>query len=32
MFAGGNMEERYRKLQTKLGIIREELHEIIESL
>lgn len=32
MFAGGNIEELYDKLQKKLGITKEEFQKIIESL
>jgi uncharacterized protein YjbJ (UPF0337 family) len=32
MFAGGDIEELYGKLQIKLGITRAEFQEIIESL
>lgn len=32
MFAGGNIEELYSKLQIKLGITRAEFQGIIESL
>ncbi len=32
MFAGGDIEILYSKLQIKLGLTKEELHEIIESL
>ncbi|HSH20487.1 MAG TPA: CsbD family protein [Draconibacterium sp.] len=32
MFAGGNIEELYNKLQIKLGKTKEEFRQIIESL
>jgi uncharacterized protein YjbJ (UPF0337 family) len=32
MFAGGNIEELYGRLQKKLGITKEEFQQIIESL
>ncbi len=32
MFAGGNIEELYSKLQIKLGITRKQFLEIIKSL
>ena len=32
MFAGGDIEELYGKLQIKLGKTREEFQDIIESL
>ena len=32
LFAGGNIEELYGKLQTKLGKTKEEFQKIIESL
>jgi uncharacterized protein YjbJ (UPF0337 family) len=32
MFAGGNIEELYDKLQLKLGITRAEFKKIINSL
>ena len=32
MFAGGNIEELYRKLQIKLGKTKAEFQKIIESL
>jgi uncharacterized protein YjbJ (UPF0337 family) len=32
MFAGGNIEELYGKLQIKLGKTKEEFQKIIESL
>jgi len=32
MFAGGNIEELYGKLQIKLGKTKEEFQEIIDSL
>ena len=32
MFAGGNIEELYGKLQIKLGKTKAEFHKIIESL
>lgn len=32
MFAGGNIEELYDKLQKKLGITKAEFQKIIESI
>jgi len=32
MFAGGNIEELYGRLQKKLGVTKEEFQKIIESL
>jgi len=32
LFAGGNIEDMYGKLQKKLGITREEFQEIIDAL
>ena len=32
MFAGGNIEELYAKLQKKLGLTKEKFQKIIESL